>query len=294
VDAGGADDVEIALGVYVRRVLRRWWIVVAAIAIAIAIALAGSSSGHTRYRAQTLISLGTPYTATGGAAITSAFCTSPVAPATLIKQDAIREAAEKQADLKPGALKGHASSQAVAGAVTKLNFTPAVNIIVQGSFKGDTTARAADALAEGVQKACSTYALKREQTTKSRLDRELSEQADLSQRLDQAQTLLNKVQADSGLSATDRLLAATVAANTLSNITQRQNQLDQFIGEDQSLLEQVRYVELTQIITRARASKVTAGGNGASFGVAIVLGALVGIALALLSYVVVPARRRET
>ena len=47
VDAGGADDVEIALGVYVRRVLRRWWIVVAAIVVAIAIALAGSSSGHT-------------------------------------------------------------------------------------------------------------------------------------------------------------------------------------------------------------------------------------------------------
>ena len=85
-----------------------------------------------------------------------------------------------------------------------------------------------------------------------------------------------------------------MAANTLSNITQRQNQLDQFIGEDQSLLEQVRYVELTQIITRAKASKVTAGGNGASLGVAIVLGALVGIALALLSYVIVPARRRET
>ena len=45
------------------------------------------------------------------------------------------------------------------GAVTKLNFTPAVNIIVQGPFKGDTTARAADALAKGVQTACSKYAL---------------------------------------------------------------------------------------------------------------------------------------
>ena len=45
---------------------------------AVAIAVAGSSSGHTKYRAQTLISIGTPYTATGGAAITSAFCTSPV------------------------------------------------------------------------------------------------------------------------------------------------------------------------------------------------------------------------
>ena len=85
-----------------------------------------------------------------------------------------------------------------------------------------------------------------------------------------------------------------MAGNTLSNITQRQNQLDQFIGEDQSLLEQVRYVELTQIITPAKASKVTAGGGSASLGVAIVLGALIGIALALLSYVVVPERRRET
>ena len=53
VAAGGDDDVEIALGVYVRRVLRRWWIVVAAIVVAVAISLAGTSSGSTSYRAQT-------------------------------------------------------------------------------------------------------------------------------------------------------------------------------------------------------------------------------------------------
>ena len=263
--------------------------------IAIAIALAGSSSGHTRYRAQTLVGLGTPYTATGGAAITSAFCTSPIAPATLIKQDAIREAAEQQAGMKPGALKGHASSQAVAGAVTKLNFTPAVNIIVQGPFKGDTTARAADALAEGVQTACSKYALEREQTTRRAAEARAGRAGRRSTcGSPRRRRRSARCRPTTSLSATDRLLAATIAANTLSNITQRQNQLDQFIGEDQSLLEQVRYVELTQIITRAKASKVTAGGNGASLGVAIVLGALVGIALALLSYVVVPARRRET
>ena len=134
---------------------------------------------------------------------------------------------------------------------------------------------------------------RRLQTTQSRLDRELKEQADLSRRLDLAQTLLDKVQGDSGLSATNRLLAATVAGNTLSNIVQRQNVLDQSIGDDQSLLQQVKYVELTQIISRAKASKVTAGGSSASLGVAIVLGALIGIALALLSYVVFPTRRSE-
>ncbi len=293
MSAGAADDVEIALGVYVRRVVRRWWIVAAAIVVAVAIALAGSSSGHTTYRAQTLISLGTPYTATGGSAITSAFCTSPVAPATLIKQDAIRIAAERASGLV-GKLKGHVSSQPVAGAVTKLNFTPAVNIIVQGPFAGNKTARAADAFAVGVRDACSKYALERESTTKARLGRELAEQKTLNARLAQAQNLLAKVQSNAALSANDRLLAATIAANTLSNVVQRQNQLDQFIGEDESLLEQIRSVELTQIITPAKASKVTAGGKSGSIGVAIVLGALVGIALALLSYVVAPKRRRET
>jgi hypothetical protein len=216
-----------------------------------------------------------------------------VAPATLIKQDAIRGAAERASGLE-GKLKGHISSQAVAGAVTKLNFTPAVNIIVQGPFTGDKTARAADALADGVRAACSKYALERESTTKDRLTREMAEQKTLDARLAQAQDLLAKVQSNSALSANDRLLAATIAANTLSNVVQRQNQLDQFIGEDESLLEQIRSVELTQIITHARASKVTAGGKSGSLGVAIVLGALVGVALALLSYVVVPKRRRET
>jgi hypothetical protein len=294
VAAGGADDVEISLGVYVRRVVRRWWIVLAAVVIAVAIAAAGSSSGHTTYRAQTLISLGTPYTATGGAAITSAFCTSPIAPATLIKQDSVRSAAERAAGLKRGQLAGHASSQAVAGAVTKLNFTPAVTIIVQGPFAGDRTARAADALALGVQKGCSMYALSREDATQRRLARELAEQKALDMRLAQAQTTLSKVQSDTSLSPTVQLLAATVAANTLSNITQRQNQLDQFIGDDQSLLAQIKNVELTQIITHAKASKVTAGGNSASFGVAIVLGLIAGIALALVSDAVLPLRRKES
>jgi hypothetical protein len=294
VAAGGADDVEIALGVYVRRVVRRWWIVAAAIVVAVGIALAGSSAGQKRYRAQTLISLGTPYTATGGAAITSAFCTSPIAPATLIKQDELRADAERTAGLKNGELKGHASSQPVAGAVTRLNFTPAVNIIVQGPWKGDTTAKASIALAEGVRDKCSTYAAERLKTTQDRLARELKEQDTLNDRLGQAQKLLADVQADSGLTGTERALAATVAANTLSNVIQRQNQLDQFIGDDQALVQQIRNVELTQIITRGQATAVTAGGKGASLGVAIVLGALVGIALALLSYVVIPTRRRET
>jgi uncharacterized protein involved in exopolysaccharide biosynthesis len=294
VAAGGADDVEIALGVYIRRVVRRWWIVAAAIVVAVAIALLGSSSGQTRYRAQTLINLGTPFTATGGAAITSAFCTSPVAPATLIKQDEIRQAAERQAGLKPGELRGRASAQPVPGAVSKLNFTPAVNIVVQGPWKGAVTARAADALSEGIRSHCSNYGARREKVTSARLGREKREQADLSRRLGFAQQLLTRVQADTALTPTDRLLAATVVSNTISNITQRQNQLDQFIGADESLLEQVKGVELTQIITRARATKVTAGGRGASIGVAVVLGALVGIALALLSYAVVPTRSRET
>jgi len=294
VAAGGADDVEIALGVYVRRVVRRWWIVLAAIVVAVAIAVAGSSTGHTTYRAQTLISLGTPFTATGGAAITTAFCTSPIAPATLIKQDAVREAAEQKAGLQPGDLKGHASAQAVAGAVTKLNFTPAVNIIVQGPWKGTATARASIALAEEVKDRCSLYAAGRLKTTQARLKGELAEQATLNKRLGQAQLLLAQVNADKSLSETVRLLAATVAANTLSNVVQRQNQLDQFIGDDQGLVQQIQNVELTQIITRGKATKVTAGGKSASLGVAIVLGALAGIALALLSYVVAPTRRKET
>jgi hypothetical protein len=294
VAAGGADDVEIALGVYVRRVVRRWYVVLAAVVVAVIIAAAGSSSGHTTYRAQTLISLGTPYTATGGAAITSAFCTSPIAPATLIKQDEIRIAAERAAGLKAGQLQGHASSQPVAGAVTKLNFTPAVNIIVQGSFPGDETAKAADALAKGVQAKCGVYADERLKTTQRRVDRELSEQKVLSTRLAQAQTTLAKVQADTSLSPTQKLLAGTIAANTLSNVTQRQNQLDQFIGDDQSLLEQIKNVELTQIITHAEAAQVTAGGNSASFGVAVVLGLIAGIVLALVSDAVIPSRRKET
>jgi hypothetical protein len=145
-----------------------------------------------------------------------------------------------------------------------------------------------------VRTGCSMYALARKTSTEGRVKRELAEQKTLDQRLAGAQSTLAKVQADTSLSPTVQLLAATVAANTLSNVVQRQNQLDQFIGDDQSLLAQIDNVELTQIITHAKASKVTAGGKSASFGVAVVLGLIAGIVLALLSDAVIPSRRKET
>ena len=165
---------------------------------------------------------------------------------------------------------------------------------MQGPWGGSKTAQASIALAEGVRDKCSAYAAERLKTTESRLARELKEQDTLSDRFGGAQKLLSDVQNDKSLSGTERAVAVTVAANTLSNVIQRQNQLDQFIGDDQALVQQIRNVEITQIITRGIATQVTAGGKSASLGVAIVLGALIGIALALLSYVVLPQRRKET
>ena len=108
---------------------------------------------------------------------------------------------------------------------------------MQGPFKGDTTAKAADALAEGVKTACSKYALEREKTTEDRLKRELKEQKTLDQRLAEAQKLLNEGAGRQRRSRpTTGCSRPPSPANTLSNVMQRQNQLDQFIGEDQSLL----------------------------------------------------------
>ena len=293
VDAGGADDVEIALGVYVRRVVRRWWIVAAAIVVAIAIAVAGSSSGHTTYRAQTLISIGTPFTATGRRRHHERLLHLAGRPGDADQAGRDPRGGRAPGGAPAGRAQGPRLLAAGARAQSRSSTSPRGQHHRAGVVQGRHDGPGRQCPGRGVQAACSQYALRRLQTTQSRLDRELKEQADLSRRLDLAQTLLDKVQSDSGLSATNRLLAATVAGNTLSNIVQRQNRSDQFIGDDQSLLQQVKYVELTQIITRAKASKVTAGGSSASLGVAIVLGALIGIALALLSYVVFPARRSE-
>ena len=160
--------------------------------------VAGSSSGHTTYRAQTLISLGTPFTATGGAAITSAFCTSPVAPATLIKQDAIREAAERQAGLRPGALKGHVSSQPVPGRRHEAQLHPGGQHHRAGAVQGRRRRPdAANALAarRAARPAASTRSAPADDavagSTASSRSRPIAHR-----RLDQAQTLLDKMQAD--------------------------------------------------------------------------------------------------
>ena len=110
------------------------------------------------------------------------------------------------------------------------------------------------------------YALDALKTTQARLDAGARRAEDAQPRgSPRRRRRSRKVQADTSLSATNRLLAATVAANTLSNVIQRQNQLDQFIGDDQSLLEQIKQRRADPDHHAApRRRKVTAGGKSAS------------------------------
>ena len=141
-----ADDIEIPVGVYVGRVIRRWWIVLACALIAAVIALvAGRSDGKPVWSAKTLVSLGAPFSFNGGA-ITSSSGTNPNYVPAVIRQEAVVAAAATAAGLMPSQLRGHISSQPT-GQPSKLGYTPLVTITVQGPWSKAVTQAAADAVA---------------------------------------------------------------------------------------------------------------------------------------------------
>jgi hypothetical protein len=103
---------------------------------------------------------------------------------------------------------------------------------------------------------------------------------------------LNKT--TSGLSAFEKQLALNSALNLLNSIETRQQQLQAQHAQDLQTLVQIKYIESPTIVTRATATQSTAASKRAGYAVAIILGLIVGVLLALLSYTAWPARKRET
>jgi hypothetical protein len=283
------DDVEINLGRYARMVLRRWWIVLAAVVVAVVVAEVGAGGSSTTYQGKALIFMGQPYTY-NGVPISTAPGANPATPGLLVHQPAVLHKAAAAAGLRPGQLNGHVSTQVVSSSITKTSFTPFVNVIVQGPWR-DKVALAANSLAQQVIALTSPYQTSRASVLSAQVKREQAEQAGLVSRERTLLSNLNAVDHAKGLSALDRVLAETPIQGAITNIGTRLGQLEDTLSTNEQALAQVNGVEKGQVVTPAVSESQSAGGGGAHLSIAVLLGLVAGVILALLSYAVWPESR---
>ena len=284
-----ADDIEIPVGVYVGRVIRRWWIVLACALIAAAIALvAGRSDGKPVWSAKTLVSLGAPFSFNGGA-ITSSSGTNPNYVPAVIRQEAVVASAASDAGLKPSQLRGHISSQPT-GQPSKLGYTPLVTITVQGPWSKAVTQAATDAVATQVLERTNVFQAAKAKTLETQNTRLTTQLGAVTSRIANTQAAMGRLVAKGDTASGISLL---FLQGQLNGQIAQQNLVQNDLSDAELQLTQVQTAEMGRIEAHAIAVRASTGGTSANVGVALILGALVGVFLALLSYAVIPGSRRN-
>src|ERR1044072_7303105 len=123
------DEREVDLHGYWNTLAQRWWVPVAGAIAGILIGLLVSGGGSQVYTAKTTVYLGQPLSPTGAVQIQSV-ATNPSTVGTIIHSEAALRQAAHAAGMPVSKLRGHVTSRAVAGSLTKLGQTPLVLISV--------------------------------------------------------------------------------------------------------------------------------------------------------------------
>jgi hypothetical protein len=284
--------VDIDLGRWVARVIARWYIIVACVVVAAVIASLGANSGHKVWTAHALVNEGQPYTAVNGP-IAASLGTNPSAASTLTKQDSVVKFVAAKVDLKPARLKAAISTQPVGQPNVKANYTPLVSIIVSGPWK-TKVAPAANLLAQQFIGKIGTFQSGKLASLTTLVHQEAAQLITLGVRDKQAITSYQNLVNAKGLSPFEKTLALNSATGLLNSIETRLQQLQGQHAQDLVSLAQVKYIESPVIVTRAVPVQTTAASKRAGYAIAILLGLIVGVLLALVSYTAWPGKPRET
>ena len=279
-----SSDVEIDLGRWTHRVLSRWYIVVACVLVAIIIALIGAGGGKKEWTARAIVNEGQPYTSTNSP-IAASLGTNPSAAGTLLKQDVVIKRVAGKVGLRPGQLKAAISTQPVGQPNAKVNFTPLVAVIVSGPWR-TKVADAANRLAQQFVFLVSPYQRARLSAVQTLVNQEASQLKVLATR--EKVAVASYQQILKGPATTQNALATNLAIGLLNTIETRQSQLQSQHAEDVQTLAQVKKIEMPTTVTRAVATQTTAASKRAGLAVAIILGLIVGVLLAIASYAAWP------
>lgn len=268
------DEREVDLGRYWSTISANWWLPVLGVAAGIAIGLLISLGGSQVYQAKATVYLGQPLSQSGVQVQSQA--TNPSTVRQIVQAPVTIDAVARKVGLRPAQLRGHVSTQAVAGAITRLGQNPLVAITVTGHLRGKVAA-AANELARRV---VNSPALAGYAKIKIRNLRTLVESQEAALALSDTSTrkLQAAIQRGSGLSTTERL----ILLGQLNGLVQQRLSIVDQLSTNQQQLALAQEVEAPKVNTRAVATKTTARSRRNTIVVAALIGLILGVIAALL------------
>ena len=271
---------EVDLRSYWDRIAAHWWLLLAGLAVGLVIGYLISLGGSQVYRAKAVVYLGQPLSGSGVQVQSQA--TNPSTVRQIVTSEATINSVARRVGLQPGQLRGHISTQAVTGAITRLGQNPLVAITVTGGLRGKV-ARAANGLATTVvtSPALASYSQTKISNLRTLVQGEQEALSSLDKNIKAQQAA---VATASGLSTTDRL----ILTNTINGLVQQRLTTVDQLTTNQQQLALAEDVEAPQLITRAAATKTTARSRRNTVLVAGLIGLILGGIAAL---VYEPARR---
>ncbi|HET7807373.1 MAG TPA: hypothetical protein VFK71_02680 [Gaiellaceae bacterium] len=254
-------------------VTTHWWLPVLGLVGGIVVGYLISLGGAQVYKAKATVYLGQPLSQ-GGVQVQSQ-ATNPSTVRQIVTAESTIQRVARDAGLRAGQLRGHVSTQAVTGNISRLGQNPLVAITVTGHARRPV-ARAANDLARAVvfSDALAGYSKTKIENLQLQVDTEKAALAALNKNIKAQQQALSNA---SGLSTTDRL----ILGNQLSSLQQQLLTTTDLLTTNQQQLALAKDVEAPQITTLAAATKTTARSRRNTVVVAALIGLLLGIVAAL-------------
>jgi hypothetical protein len=224
------------------------------------------------YSAKAVVYLGQPLSS-GGVPLQSQ-ATNPSTVRTLVTADSTIASVSRRIGINPNQLRGRISTQAISGAVTRLNQNPNVSIAVTGHLRGKVAAAANQLANVVVTTLGADYATPKSTALRLQIS---SEKAALTA-LDKNISALQAALAAPGRTTTERL----IVASQLNGLETQRLAITQNLTSNQQGLLLARNVEAPQVLTHAVARKTTARSRRNTLLVAGLIGLILGTVAALL------------
>jgi uncharacterized protein involved in exopolysaccharide biosynthesis len=270
------EEQEVDLGRYWGALVARWWLPLAGILAGIILGYLVSLGGGQVYQAKAVIYLGQPLS-TGGVPV-QWVGSNPATVTQIVNAESTLRAVAKQAHIPVSELRGQISATTVssgtAASAARAGQSPLVTIVVKGKAPGAVN-RAADALAAIVVQDVSRFVNVKIKSLQTLLASENREFKSINARINELQ---NAIQNGQSLSPIERLLLS----NQIGFAEQERTQIVTQQSQTQQLLLTAQNVELSQLLTRPVAVKVTARSRRNSMLVGAFIGLILGILAALL------------
>jgi hypothetical protein len=251
-----------------------WWLPVVGLVAGVIVGYLISLGGAQVFKAKATVYLGQPLSQ-GGVQVQSQ-ATNPSTVRQIVTAESTIERVARDSGMRANQLRGHVSTQAVTGNISRLGQNPLVAIAVTGHARRPV-ARAANDLARAVvfSDALAGYSKTKISNLQQQVNQEKAALASLSKNLAAQQRALSN---GSGLSTAEQL----IALGQLNGLLQQQSTITGLLTTNQQQLALAKDVEAPQITTLAAATKTTARSRRNTVIVSALIGLLVGIVAAVL------------